>query len=113
MSAKEKPEAKEYGLAASALAHPHPAGKKPPTTKPQPEAHVKKLHSGGFLVTKHFGDGKPSTDHGAKNLAEVSSHLEDHMGTPNEGEGEPTGGADAGEQCPNCSDKDCPGCGGK
>ncbi len=66
----------------------HKAPKKSAPAPPQPSASVKKLHTGGYVVSKHHGDGKPSTDHGAKNLAEVSGHLEDHMGEPNDGEGE-------------------------
>ena len=64
----------------------HKAPKKSAPAPPQPSASVKKLHTGGYVVSKHHGDGKPSTDHGAKNMAEVSGHLEDHMGEPNEGE---------------------------
>ena len=85
---ERKSMAHDHETAASGLAHKAPEKK---MHKPQPEAHVKKLHSGGYLVTKHHGDGKPSTDHGAENLAEVSQHLEDHMGEPNDGEGEEYG----------------------
>ncbi len=79
---KHLPERKhmDHDMAATGLAHKSPP--KQAAHKPQPEAHVKKLHSGGYLVTKHHADGAPSSDHGAKNMGEVAAHLQDHMGEP-------------------------------
>jgi len=81
---KHLPERKhmDHDVAASGLAH---KSHKPP--KPQPEAHVKKLHTGGYMVTKHHPAGH-TTEHGAKNMADVSQHLEEHMGEPAQGEDE-------------------------
>ena len=89
----------------SAYALGHKTSKKP-APKPQPEAHVKKLHTGGYLVSKQHGDGKPTTEHGAKNLSEVSQHLEDHLGEANEGEAEMPG--QPGQEAPPEGEEEAP-----
>lgn len=81
---KHLPERKhmEHETVSSGLAH-----KAPKAHKPQPEAHVKKLHTGGYMVTKHHPEGH-MTEHGAENIAEVAGHLEEHMGDGEEPEAE-------------------------
>lgn len=87
----------EHTLAAHALAH------KPVKTeakKTLKEFHAKEVHDGSYHTAKH--DGKGAIKEGsAKNLDEVHDQMEEHMGGPM-----------AQEQCANCSDPDCPGCGG-
>lgn len=81
---KHLPERKhmDHEMAASGLAHKGGA-KKPP--KPQPEVHVKKMHTGGYHVTKHHPEGH-MTEHAAPDLAAVTAHMAEHM-EPEGGEG--------------------------
>jgi hypothetical protein len=53
------------------------------------EFHAKEQHGGGYHVRKH--SGKPSEPHEelhANDMSDVHAQLEDHMGSPNEGEAE-------------------------
>ena len=68
-----------------ALTKPKGTGKLKP--KALKEFNAKELHDGKYIVKRHSGkpEDKP-VEHTAENLNEVQAALEDHMGTPNEGE---------------------------
>ena len=67
--------AHDHEMAATGLAH-KGGGKKAP--KPQPEMHVKKMHTGGYHITKHHPEGH-MTEHAAANIGEVNTHMAEHM----------------------------------
>ena len=75
------------GLAHDALSHETEKEKEPEMPKHLKEIHIKELHTGGFHVTKHSGrPGDEPTVHGAANTDALHEHIEDHMGSPNDGE---------------------------
>lgn len=51
------------------------------------EFHAKEQHDGKYHVTRGNGKGQP-IEHSAEDLSDVHQALEEHMGTPNEGEAE-------------------------
>lgn len=62
--------------------------------KPLKEFHAKEVHSGGYHVTRHSGHpSQPAQEVHTNDFGDVSAMLEDHMGAPNDGEGEEYGGA--------------------
>src|SRR5271168_330176 len=89
--------ADEFELAGHALAHgpikgvsgkgPGPAHKQ----KVMKEMHVKEMH-GGYHVTLHHGGVEPPTEHMAHDLDTVHDHMEEHLGSPNDGEAEADSG---------------------
>ena len=53
------------------------------------EMHVRKTANGKHIVTHkhHHPEHHPDEDHAMNDMAELHQHMEDHAGTPNEGEG--------------------------
>ena len=53
------------------------------------EMHVRKTANGKHIVTHkhHHPEHHPDEEHSMENMAALHQHMEDHAGTPNEGEG--------------------------
>lgn len=53
------------------------------------EMHVRKTHNGKHIVTHkhHHPEHHPDEEHSMENMAALHQHMEDHAGTPNDGEG--------------------------
>ena len=80
-------------LAHHALTHKGAAHGK---SKPMREMHVKEMHSGGFHVMRHDGQGGMS-EHAAPSIDAVHDHVHEHFGAEAAeaaGEGEKAGGDD-------------------
>ena len=72
------------------LTHPHRKvedHQREAPTKPMRHFHAHELHDGTYHVEKDHGEGPMETG-SANDLDEVHDHLEEMMGTPNEGEQE-------------------------
>ena len=56
-----------------------------------------KSHNGKHIVTHrhHSPEHHPDETHVMNNMSELSDHMEQHAGTPNDGEAAPTAGASA------------------
>lgn len=57
------------------------------------DMHIKMSHNGKHIVTHkhHHPEHHPDETHVMGNMADLHSHMEDHLGTPNAGEAAPTG----------------------
>jgi hypothetical protein len=53
------------------------------------EMHIRKTANGKHIVTHkhHHPEHHPDEEHSMENMAALHQHMEDHAGTPNEGEG--------------------------
>jgi hypothetical protein len=72
------------------------------SSEKKPEKHIKEIkirksHDGKHIVTHvhHHPTHHPDEEHVANDMAALHNHLEDHAGTPNEGEETPASGAPA------------------
>lgn len=102
----------EFELAGHALAHgpvKGASGKAGQHNKPLRHMHIKELHDGTYHVTKGVmhqgghpaGTIEPDLEGSAPSVDHIHDHVEEHFGTPNEGEsehdagtGEKAGGTD-------------------
>jgi hypothetical protein len=88
--------ADEFELAHHALVHvpvSGVSGKGPGHHKPEKvmkEMHVHEVRGGGYTV--HLGSETGPPHHVAHDLDTVHDHMEEHMGTPNDGEAEADSG---------------------
>jgi hypothetical protein len=76
-------------------------GDKKPKKEIKEMVHTK-THNGKHIVTHrhHSPEHHPDETHAFDNLDGVHGHMEDHAGTPNDGEAAPEAGADAGAGAP-------------
>ena len=68
--------------------------------KPKKEIHeisIKKTHNGKHIVTHkhHHPEHHPDETHAINSMADLHNHIDDHAGTPNDGEEAPAAGAPA------------------
>lgn len=76
-------------LAETALSHPDTEDKEPePPKKEIREMRIRKGASGGYVIEHHHTHfSHPMEEHTAKDTDDLHDHLEQHMGEPNDGEG--------------------------
>lgn len=82
-------------LVEGALAHKEPEKKVEHHAKKVQHMHIKRGHSGGYIVTHkhHFPEIHPDEEHVVPDTDALHDHVEANMGEPNPGEAE----ADAGQ----------------
>lgn len=81
---------KEKNMADDIFAHvPHRGSESKPKKEIKEMVHSKSHNGKHIVVHKHHHPAHPDETHVLNDMAELHQHMEDHAGTPNEGEGAP------------------------